>query len=181
MNFSRMGLALGAAAGFALTAASAPAPAPSPPSQGPISDFLRLRGKLPQTAPPPVIKVHAEEGTLQVERPVAQYTQELRETTVKQGGIERKVQYTVMVPRFISQKETVAVKDCKFFRVTRDGKLETVETRNAAARLKKPTAVLTGEDAKLDPRHLELIKPGTLYLVIPQGRSPMPPLPREDK
>jgi len=181
MNFSRTWLALGAVAGFALTAASAPAPAPSPPSQGPISDFLRLRGKLPQSAPPHVMPIRAEQGAIEVQRQVPQYIQEKRQTTIKRDGREASVEYIVMVPRFTMQKETVAVKDCKFFLVTRDGKLEAVETSKVAARLKKSTAVLAGECAKVDPRHLELIKPGTLYVVIPQRSPSVPPLQREDK
>ena len=63
--------------------------------------------------------------------------------------------------------------------MTRDGKLEAVETRKAVAHLKKPMAVLTGERAKADPRHLELVKPETLYLVIPPPQPLAPP--REDK
>ena len=179
MNFSSMGLALWAATGFALTAAAAPAPAPSPVSQGPISDYLRLRGKLPPTEPPHAMRVRAEEGNIEVERRITQYTQEVRQTTVKRDGREETVQSTVMVPRFTIQKATVAVKDCKFFKVTRDGKLEAVETSKAAAQLKKPMAVLTGECAEVDPRHLELVKPGTLYLVVPPPQPPAPP--RKDK
>src|SRR5262245_23536351 len=153
MNFSSMGLALWAAAGFALTAAAAPAPAPSPVSQGPISDFLRLRGQPPHTEPPPALRVRDAEGTTEVERRVAVYTQEVRQTVVKRDGREETVQVTVTVPRFTVQKATVAVKDCKFFQVTRDGKLEAVEASKAVARLKKPTAVLTGECSQGDPRH----------------------------
>jgi hypothetical protein len=177
-----MWLVLWAAAGFALPAASAPAPVPIPPSQGPISDFLRLRGKLPQTTPPRVIRLRAEEATIEVEQRVAQYTQETRETIVKRAGREETVRYTVTVPRFIVQKRSVAVKDCKFFLVSRDGKLAAIETEKAAARLKKPMAVLTGESAEIDPRHLELIKPGTLYLVLPQPQRPpsATPPPRYD-
>src|SRR5262245_24131883 len=179
MNFSSMGLALWAAAGFALTAAAAPAPAPSPVSQGPISDYLRLRGKLPPTEPPHAMRVRVEEGNIEVERRLAVYTQEVRQTVVKRDGREVTVQSTVVVPRYTVEKATVPVKDCKFFQVTRDGKFEAVEASKAAARLKKPTAVLTGECAEVDPRHLELVKPGTLYLVVPPPKPPE--LPREDK
>ena len=33
--------------------------------------------------------------------------------------------------------------------------------------LKKPLVVLTGDSAEVDRRHLEMVKPGTLYLVLP--------------
>ena len=183
MNVSRMWLASWAAVGLALTAAAAPAPAPTPVSQGPISDFLRLRGKLPHTPAPQAMRVRVEDGKIEVERRITQYTQEVRQTTVKLDGREVTKQYTVVVPRITIEKATVAVKDCKFFRVTRDGKLEAVETSKAAAQLKKPTPVLTGECAEVDPRHLELVKAGTLYLVVPPPRPPVlpPDLPPADK
>jgi len=174
MNRSRMWLALWATTVFALTAVSAPAPAPTPVSQGPISDFLRLRGKLPHSPAPHVMRVQGGEETLEVDRRVMAYRQEVRETTVKRGEREEKVQYTVMVPVATFQKEKVAIKDCKFFTVTRDRKLEAVEVKKAATLLKKAKAVLTGESTEVDPRHLELVKPGTLYLVVPPPQPPMP-------
>jgi hypothetical protein len=61
----------------------------------------------------------------------------------------------------------VRAKDCKFFVVAKEGKLEAIDLKKAAARLTKPTAVLTGEGAEADPRNLEVVKPGTLYLVMP--------------
>src|SRR5262245_33945201 len=183
MNVSRMWLASWAAAGLALTAAAAPAPAPTPVSQGPISDFLRLRGKLPHTPAPQAMRIRVEDGKIEVERRITQYTQEVRQTRTKKDGREVTVEYIIAVPRFTIQKATVAVKDCKFFRVTRDGKLEAVETSKAAAQLKKTTPVLPGECAEVDPRHLELVKPGTLYLVVPPPKPTAPPdeLPRADK
>src|SRR6202011_4177902 len=92
---------------------------------------------------------------------------EVRTVTVEKDG--KKVMYhvTVTVPvysRFASKRKA---ESCKFFTVGRNGTLETLAADKAAAQLKKATPVLLGDNADLDPRHLELIKPGTLFLVLP--------------
>src|SRR5262245_28253271 len=114
------------------------------------------------------MRVCVDEDKIEVELRVATYVTEVRQTTRQRDGREEKIQYTVTVPRFTFQKATLAVKDCKFFEVTRDGSLEVVQAKKAVARLKKPTAVLTGEGCDVDPRHLQLVRPGTLYLVLPR-------------
>jgi hypothetical protein len=165
-----MWLALSATAWFAAAAAAAPLPAGE--SQGPISDYLRLRGKLPATAPPHVMQVVLGDGDMiEVGRRMVQYVTEARETKVVKDGKEVVVTTYVTVPVFRESKELVAAKDCKFFTLAKDGKLEAVEAKKATALLKKPTAVLAGESAEVDPRHLELVKPGTLYLVVPPPQA----------
>jgi hypothetical protein len=75
-----------------------------------------------------------------------------------------------MVPQVY--KVRVAVKDCKFFLVTNDGKLEALDAKKAAGMLKKQTPVLTGEKADVDPKTLGVFKPGTIYLVAPLNQIP---------
>jgi hypothetical protein len=167
MNRLKGCLAL-AAVCLALPAAAAPAPDTSP---GPISDYLRLRGKQAHMAAPRAMQVQGNEGALEVERQAVTYVAQTRVVTRKQNGREVQVQETVVVPVFQAYKTTAAVKDCKFFTVGKGGKLEPLDADKAAALLKKPTTVLTGESAEVDPRYLEIVKPGTLYLVLPE---PMP-------
>jgi hypothetical protein len=69
-------------------------------------------------------------------------------------------------------------KDCKFFVVTKDTKLEPISVEKARTMLKTKIAVLYGESADVDPRTLELVKPGTLC-VIPIPIDPMPEVPLE--
>jgi hypothetical protein len=45
--------------------------------------------------------------------------------------------------------------------------------------LKQKTPVLTGDKADVEPQNLELVKPGTLYLVLPPPEPPL--LPGADK
>jgi hypothetical protein len=181
MNNSRTWLALAAAACLALPAAAAPVPAVGPESQGPISDALRLRDKLPQTAPPQATPaVMADESTIELERrnmvTVAKQVEEIVEMDGKKVTVARIV--TEMVPQVY--KVRVAVKDCKFFLVTNEGKLEALDAKKAAGMLKKQTPVLTGDKAEVDPKSLAVVKPGTIYLVAPLNQvleAPPPPLP----
>jgi hypothetical protein len=196
MNFSRLWLVLAAAWLAAASATAAPIP-PRSSSQGPISDALVLREMLPATAPPRVMKVvmakddielqHRTFRTFAVMEKVQQvkYVPVERVRTVKRDGIpvtekyieyaavteEMAVQRTVQVLDDKIRKEWVAANDCKFFMVTKEGKLEAVEAKKAATLLKEPTTILTGTSAEVDPRHLELVKPGTLYVVIPQPKN----------
>jgi hypothetical protein len=166
MNPSRFWLAVLAVGGVGLAAVAAPAPTPR--SQGPISDFLRLRAALPPGAPPSVVEVQGGEDTLEVTHRVPVYTHVARTVNVQVDG--RTVQQTVTSTVATAQlmKVRVALKDCKVFRVSKEGKLEAVEADKAAGLLKKKTEVLTGTSAEVDPRQLELVKPGTLYLVLPE-------------
>jgi hypothetical protein len=189
---------------FAALAQPTPEPgatAPAPTSQGPISDALARYALLPNTAAPHVLKVVMADGdTVEVQRPVFQaverlekvnrvvYVEEQRGKTIRRDGQDVKVPYTVYVPKTQVvevrrtvlvpsnevRKETVAAKDCKFFTVTRDGKLEAVEAAKAAGLLKKPAAVLVGTKSEVDPRQPELVKPGTLNLAVPPPKPPAP-------
>jgi hypothetical protein len=110
---------------------------------------------------------------------------EVAETVQLAGGKTQVVKrlVTEMVPETRQEAQTtlradgkthtvrVPVKSCKFFAVSKEGKLEALDAARATAALKKRTAVLTGESTEVDQRHLVLIKPGTLYLVVP----PPPP------
>jgi hypothetical protein len=166
MNLTRMWLALAAAGTFAILTVAAPAPAPE--SQGPISDALRLRGKVPPGSPPVGTRVTMiDDNTIEVDRVSMQYVSEARQVEVEKD-VKTETR-TEIVTRAVptSYRERVAAAKCKFYTVTKDGKLETLEGKKAAALLKKPIAVLTGDSAEVDPRHLEMVKPGTLYLILP--------------
>jgi hypothetical protein len=190
MNLTRMLLGLAAAVSFALLTVAAPAPTPE--SQGPISDAMRLRGKVPSTAPPTSTRVvMSDDNTLVVDRVSMQYVAEQRKVVVEMDG--KAVEQIVVVSRAVpvSYRVQVVAKNCKFFTVTKDGKLEALEAKKATAQLKKPLAVLTGDSAEVDPRHLEMVKAGTLYVILPPP-APQPiepgaigpgaavPVPREE-
>lgn len=202
MNFSRMWLALWAAVCFPLAAVAAPAPVSGPAPLGPISDALRLSGLLPTTAAPVAMPaVMAGEGMIgleyrsmvvvQVKRPVqymvAETRAEKQQVRLPGGKIEEVTRYvTRYVPmwREVTTTETrlagkpqmrsVPVKSCKFFEVSKDGKLKALDTAKATALLKKKTAILMGPSAEVDPRHLALVKPGTLYLALLPEPLPLP-------
>jgi hypothetical protein len=172
-----MWLTAATAACLALPAAAAPAPAPSSP--GPISEAVRLSGIVPRTAPPLASRaVAAGEGVIELELRTMTYVAEaVTENVATPDG--KVVPVTRFVTKTVPQAVTVAVKadGVKFFTVTKDGKLEALDAAKAAGLLKKRTAVLTGESADVDPRNLELVKPGTLYLVLPRLDFETPPPP----
>jgi hypothetical protein len=174
MNMNRTGMWLALATAAWLVLSGAAAAGPTPPSQGPISDALSLRGMLPMTAPPLVSRaVLPEEGVIELERRTMAPV-----TTVKfKGEGSALTAYEVRVIILMdSQRTRMKMESVKFFSVTKEGKLEAIESKKAATMLKTRTAVLTGESAEVDLRHLEWIKPGTLYLVVPQP-TPPPPAP----
>jgi hypothetical protein len=181
MNLTRLWLSPVAAAWLALAAAAAPVPVGAPESQGPVSDALRARDKLPPAEAPQAMKVVLRGEALEVGRRVIEYRTEEREATVEgPGGRVEKVKYAVAIPVTKLIAATVPAKDCKFFTVMKEGKLEAVAPDKAAVLLKQPTAVLTGNSAEVDPRHLETVKPGTLYVVVPSTTAealPPPPPP----
>jgi hypothetical protein len=185
MNLTRMGLGV-VTVWLALTAAAAPVPDRLPESQGPITDFLRQRDRFPSTAAPRVLRLQGDDGTaFEIERMATRSIATTRMVEVDQAGRKVAVATTVYVPVFESYKQKVAVKDCTIFTVTTGGKLEATELKKLLPRLRKPVAVLIGESAEVDPRHLELVESGTLYMVLPPGRPlrmPAEPLvPREEK
>jgi len=181
MNLSTIRLVLPAAAWLVVASATAaPVPDRSPQSQGPISDYLRIRGKLPATEPPVATKLSLSGNTFEVEQVVYAYVQQVRERAVQQGGKVIRVTEVVTVPVARTERRQVAVKECKVFEVNREGKLEPVEAKKAAELLKEPKAVLTGQSAEIDPRHFELVKPGTLFVALPAPKAealPPPPPP----
>jgi hypothetical protein len=172
-----MGLALAATAWFMLSAAAAPAP--TPPSEGPIAEALALRGVLGKTPPPSVTTaVLAENGVLEMATPVlVPQVQEVAENTVGPDGkvvvVKRLVSTMVSVPRV----EQVKVDGLKFYIVSKDGKLDPIDSGKATGMLKKKSPVLTGESADVDPQGLELVKAGTLYIVVPAPQPPAVPQP----
>jgi hypothetical protein len=177
MKRTWMGLALASAAWFALSAGAAPAP--TAPSEGPISDALALRGVLPKTPPPTAsVAVVPEMGVIELGRVVlVPVAKEVTETVVGPDGKQEQVKR--VVTETVPQTTTVRVKaeSVKFFTVTRDGKLDALDAAKAAAMLKQRMPVLTGDSPDVDPRALELVKPGTLYLVPPPPEPELPHVP----
>lgn len=209
MNFSRMWLAFAAAAWFAQPGTAAPVPIPAPASASPIAEAVRLLGMLPQTAPLLIRPaLMAKEGIIELEYPTLvtmkvrrTYTEavpvarEVAEIVHVPGGkdirrtrivtemvyVQKQVDETVIRPSGKVEKKPVPVKSCKFFMVSKEGKLEALDAAKATALLKNRTAVLTGESADVDPRHLELVKPGTLCVIYLPPAPPPPPPPLPDK
>jgi hypothetical protein len=163
VKYSRAWVAALAAASLGLMAWAAPAPAPR--SQGPISDYLRLRAALPPGAPPEVVEVQGDDENIEITHRLIAYEARTEAFEVKVDGKTVTQVRTVVVPLARNVKSAVAVKDCKVYRLGKEGKLEAIGGK--AGLWKKPTSVLSGTSAEVDPRHLELVKPGTLFLVLP--------------
>jgi hypothetical protein len=172
---SRLLLAVLVLAGLGLSAAAAPAPTPAPASQGPVSDFLRRRAELPAGEPPQVVSLRGNEETITAIHNRVVFVPATQNVAVEMEGRTVVEQRTVLVPQAQTWRRAAAVKDCKFYRVGKEGKLEAIEADKVAEQWKKPTEVLAGPSAEVDPRHLALIKPGTLFLVLPDARK-MPPV-----
>ena len=175
MNGTRMWLALAAAAWFVLRAAAAPAP--TPPSQGPISDALALRGVLGKTAPPTLsTAVVVEKGVIETECALAiPVSKEVVETVTLPNGKQEQVARVVTETVYETRTVRLMVDGLKFYTVTAEGKLEAIDAAKATGMLKQKTPVLTGATADVDPRNLELVKPGTLYLVVPLPQTDVLP------
>jgi hypothetical protein len=100
---------------------------------------------------------------------------EIRERTVSQPvvrWVERQTVATKPVIRTVPCQ--VSANAIKAFVVTKEGKLEPLAQAKLLDALAKPTRVLTGQ-ADVDPRHLELIRAGTIYVVIQEPSRPQPP------
>jgi hypothetical protein len=182
MSLSKFGLAALIVAGVVLTAMAAPAPAPR--SQGPISDFLPRRAALPPGAPPTVVSVQGDDDHITMTHQKVVFVPVTQAVQVDRDGKTVTEVRTTLVHKVYSMQTRGAVKDYKVFRVSKEGKLEALEADKAAARWKKPTEALIGTSADVDPRQLELIKPGALYLVLPRVANmaevvpvPQPPMP----
>jgi hypothetical protein len=178
-----MWLTLAAVAGFVLPGSSAPVPVPGKTSQGPISDTLRLLEMLPRTAPlTPGPAVMVGDGSIQLERRTAQYVTRVVEVVVKTAdGKEMRVQQTVSEAIPIATQVRVKTDACKFYTVNKEGKFEAMDAAKATAMLKQKTAVLTGETADVDPKTLQMVRPGTLCIIFttPTPTAPPPIVPDE--
>ena len=183
MNVSRTWLASAALVCFASLSQAAPVPVSPPQSQGPLSDALRLRGLLPRTAPLRVSKaVMPGEGVVELEVQVyVTVTERAIETVRTADG--KAVQVERFVTRAVPQAKSVQTeaKFYKFYSVTAKGKLEAIDAAKEAALLKKKSPILTGDSADVDPRTLEIVKPGTICLIqLPMSPTkPPPPIPEE--
>jgi hypothetical protein len=109
-----------------------------------------------------------DKETITVTHRLVHFVPQTQKATIVRGGETVEEVRTIMVPQTSLREAKVAVKECKLFQVSKEGKLDAVEADKAAALWKKPTHVLSGSRADVDPRLLELVKPGTLYLVLPE-------------
>jgi hypothetical protein len=166
MNLFRISLALSVMC-LALTATAAPLPETAPDSKGPISDALRMRGKLPEHPAPKATRAVLKDDKLEVDNYVAEVRPETRTVITIVDGKEIAQTVTVYVTVVRGIKMSVPAKDCKFHVVAKEGKLEAIDAKKAASMLAKETAVLTGQGAEVDPRHLEMVKPGMVYVMLP--------------
>ena len=184
---------------------------PASSSPGGLAAVLSRRDKLPRSSPPAVSKAVMRNGAVVLTRQVHEYVPVAREFTVNVVAMvpvteeyevkvgDRTERRTRTVYRPVNRQEkrvatvtqtalrtvqqTVAVNVVKAFVVTREGKLEALDGGKLSDRLRKPTAVLIGDSAEVDPRHLGLIRPGTLYLSLPPAgpvRMPESGQPREE-
>src|SRR5260370_6333895 len=150
------------------------ADAPSPSS---VAGILAVRDKLPRGSAPVVAEVEMKDGMIEVGRQVMRLVPRAEEVAVPTAdGRVQKVVRTTTVQVVQIEKQAVEAKTLKAFTVTKDGKLEALDAAKLPDLLKKPTTVLIGDSADLDPRHLALITPGTIYLSIPPNRPPHSPL-----
>ena len=177
MNRKRMWLALATAAWLPLTAAAAPAP--PPPSEGPITDALALRGILPATAPPSAATaVTAGEGVIELQSLVMVPVEKVMTDTVTQpDGKKVQIERVVTTTEFTIRSVQWKADALKFYLVAKNGKLESVSVAKATAMLKEKKPVLTGDGDEVDARNLEVVKPGTLYLVLPPPQQEPTPIP----
>ncbi len=177
MKANRNGLALWAAAWFVLPAAAAPPLAPS--SEGPISDALALRSVLGKTAPPmPGAAVWVEKGVIEMESlVVVPNIEEVTVTVAEPNGKSHQEVRVFTSTAYVPMSVRRTMESIKFFTVTAEGKLQPLDADKAAGMLKQKTPVLTGDGADVDPRALELVKAGSLYLVLPPPQPESIPVP----
>jgi hypothetical protein len=164
-----------------------------------IGGILRVPDKLPRGTPPEVSTVVLNLGDITLTRQVILQRTEARrvrdtvevqipfEVNVTVDGrtekrtvlrteyrtVEREVAVTISRVELV--KQTVPAEKVKAFTVTKAGRLEAISKAALLEMLAKSTPALLG-DADLDPRHLELIRPGTLFLAVPSDVFRLPPL-----
>ena len=171
---------------------------PEAPALTGIGGILRMPDKLPRSFPPTLSTVVLNLGDITLMLQAIETKTEamrVRDTVDRQvpyvvtvnvnGRIEQRTAYrtvTELVEREVHVttarvrlvKQTVPAEKIKAFTVTKAGKLEAISNATLVEMLAKPTPALIG-DADLDPRHLELIRPGTLFLAIPPDAYRQPP------
>ena len=109
-------------------------------------------------------EVVMKDGAIEITRPKIQLVSFIETKTVvvqQLMQVERRREYVELT------KEMVPAKTINSFVVTKEGKIEPLDVAKLADLLKKRTPVLIGNSADVDPRHLEQMTPGTIYLSIP--------------
>ena len=186
MNRIRLLLTIAAAAWFVLPALAAPVPVAPPMQQGPISAALRLRGVLPTTAPLTASSAVIIADKVLLQKIRYEMVTEMRivkePVQTPQGKVEVTRHVAVTIPRAVTVEMGLTVKSCKFFVVNKEGKLEALDPAKATESLKKKTAILTGDSSNVDPRTLELVKPGTICVIqLPPDPTAPPPIFPDEK
>jgi hypothetical protein len=202
MSMPRMGWALPVAALGLLTTTALPAGEPGAPPGG-IAALLRARQLLPRGTLPTVSEVvlKGDQVTLTRQRfayqsvpmrykvVVYEYVSTLEEVTVLVNGrpekqkrevvkaIPREQERTTNVTQVFPQleRQTVALASLRAFVVGPQGKLEPLDRDRLAGLLRKGRPALVGDTDDIDPRFLELVRPGVVYLSVSPTHPPAPP------
>lgn len=166
-----------------------------PPS--PVEKALRLRGKPPLSAPPTPLAVEFKGGDALITATVVEMVPETRRVTqniVEQVPVTERVAVTVdgkvreeqrvvlrAVTRQVERNVTVHravlrlvqtrldLRAAKAFQLDKEGKLQPLDATRLPNLIGKDGRVMTIESAEVDPRHLELIRPGTVFLLGNRG------------
>lgn len=124
-----------------------------------------------------------KEGVLVASHPViVRVTYGTKVITVKRpDGKAVPVTTMIAIPSIQLVTEKIDLKAIKSFVVTKEGKLEKLDTAKLPDMLKKPTPVLIGTRDEGDPSLLKLVRAGTIYLSIPPRLLDPPPPENPDK
>jgi hypothetical protein len=158
--FTAAALALAAAGAVGAGDKKEERDAPPPAS---IAAILRLRAKLPAATAPHFMRAEIKGGFIDL--PQAEFAVVDRKVAVKVGDrIEERVEKATVTRHVMVRMDVKAV---KAFLVSKEGKLEPLAPGRLHNLLNKSTLVLAGDSADVDPRHLELIRTGTIFLLLP--------------
>jgi hypothetical protein len=123
----------------------------------------------PKGPPPAQVPVRIDKGQLVVPHVVQDARQETRTRTVNKDGQDRQEQYTATVPVLREELQRLNLSDVQAFDTT--GKK--IDPAQLPDLLSKETVVLVSTDGRpVDPFYLQIIKEGTLVLILPVPKPP---------
>jgi hypothetical protein len=99
------------------------------------------------------------------------------EDRVVMRQVTRQVERTITVPRAVVRvvQDRLDLRGAKALQLDKEGKLQPLEATRLPNLISKGGLVMTVDSPDVDPRHLELLRPGTVFLVNP--RAPLLPMP----